>query len=71
MNGFIGLQIFVLLVTLFREAVDDFRRHQRDEEVNSQKYKKIIKTGTNRISEELVASSKLKVGDLVRTRQCM
>jgi phospholipid-translocating ATPase len=58
-------QIFVLTVTLFREAVDDFRRHQRDEEVNSQKYKKIVRTGSNHITEELVASSKLKVGDLV------
>lgn len=59
------LQIFVLAVTLIREAVDDFRRHQRDEEVNSQKYMKIFKSRDMTVSSELVPSSKLKVGDLV------
>lgn len=60
-----GPLIFVLTVTLFREAIDDFRRHQRDEEVNSQKYTKIFRTKDHTISSELVSSSKLKVGDLI------
>jgi phospholipid-translocating ATPase len=52
---------FVLTVTIFREAIDDFRRYQRDCEVNSQKYRRLMKNGLM----ELVPSSKLKVGDII------
>ncbi|EDW76123.1 uncharacterized protein Dwil_GK14835, isoform A [Drosophila willistoni] len=54
---------FVLMVTICREAVDDLRRHQRDHEVNSQKYKRLSATNGN--GYELVPSSKLKVGDII------
>lgn len=53
---------FVLMVTVCREAVDDFRRYKRDKEVNNQKYYRLVK-GFN--TPELVPSSKLRVGDLV------
>uniref|UniRef100_A0A1S4JIA1 Phospholipid-transporting ATPase n=1 Tax=Culex quinquefasciatus TaxID=7176 RepID=A0A1S4JIA1_CULQU len=53
---------FVLAVTICREAVDDLRRHKRDREVNSQKYKRF--GGVDK-PPELVSSSKLKVGDIV------
>lgn len=59
------LKIFVLAVTLFREGVDDIRRWQRDEEVNSQKYKRLIRGKDHNIGTEYVSSSKLKVGDMV------
>lgn len=49
---------FVLTVTICREAVDDFRRHQRDREVNSQKFRKCV--GPDK-PLQMVASSKLKV----------
>nr|CAD7578716.1 unnamed protein product [Timema californicum] len=52
---------FVLTVTIFREAVDDFRRYQRDKEVNSQRYRRLVRGKDS----ELVPSSKLRVGDLV------
>lgn len=52
----------MLTVTIFREAVDDIRRHQRDKEVNSQKYRRMVR---GRETSELVPSSKLRVGDLV------
>lgn len=52
---------FVLTVTICREAVDDFRRHQRDREVNSQKYRKC--TGPDK-PLQMVSSSKLKVKHL-------
>lgn len=55
----------MLAVTLFREGVDDIRRWQRDEEVNSQKYKRLIRGKDHNIGTEYVSSSKLKVGDLV------
>ncbi|KAH8308402.1 hypothetical protein KR059_012134 [Drosophila kikkawai] len=54
---------FVLMVTICREAVDDLRRHQRDHEVNSQKYKRL--SATNAGGYEMVPSSKLKVGDVI------
>lgn len=52
---------FVLTVTIFREAIDDFRRFQRDREVNSQKYRRLMRSG----QLEMVPSSKLKVGDII------
>ncbi|XP_021914098.1 probable phospholipid-transporting ATPase IIB isoform X4 [Zootermopsis nevadensis] len=57
-----GPLTFVLTVTIFREAVDDIRRHQRDKEVNSQKYRRVVR---GRDTPELIPSSKLRVGDLV------
>ena len=54
------LQIFVIFVTMCREAVDDIRRLQRDREVNSQKYKKLTRQGLVSI-----ASSRIVVGDLI------
>lgn len=53
---------FVLAVTICREAIDDLRRHQRDYEVNSQKYKRI--DGPDRTCE-FVSSSRLHVGDII------
>merc|ERR1740128_338595 len=51
---------FVLLVTAIREGVDDFRRGQRDKEVNNRLYKKLLPSGY-----ELIPSWKIKVGDLI------
>uniref|UniRef100_A0A8D8VQQ7 Phospholipid-transporting ATPase n=1 Tax=Cacopsylla melanoneura TaxID=428564 RepID=A0A8D8VQQ7_9HEMI len=60
-----GPLIFVLTVTLIREAMDDWRRHQRDQEVNGQKYKRFVRGSDGECRTELVAASKLKVGDLI------
>jgi len=51
---------FVLLVTGIREGVDDFRRGQRDKEVNNRLYKRLHHSGY-----ELIPSRKIKVGDLI------
>ena len=51
---------FVLSVTMIREAIDDFRRYQRDKEVNSSRYQKLTSRG--KVS---IASSELKVGDII------
>jgi phospholipid-translocating ATPase len=50
----------VLFVTTVREAIDDFRRAQRDKEINCRLYKKLVPSGF-----ELIPSSKIKVGDLI------
>ena len=49
---------FVISVALIREAIDDFRRYQRDKEVNAERYTKLVKGGAgNGGSKILVASS--------------
>jgi phospholipid-translocating ATPase len=55
------LQTFVLTVTICREAVDDIRRHQRDKEVNCQRYTRLLSDG----SKESIPSSKIRVGDMI------
>ncbi|XP_014217448.1 probable phospholipid-transporting ATPase IIA [Copidosoma floridanum] len=57
-----GPLCFVLAVTICREAIDDFRRYQRDKEVNRQKYYRLVKGSS---TPELVPSYKLRVGDMV------
>ncbi|XP_044744266.1 probable phospholipid-transporting ATPase IIB isoform X1 [Coccinella septempunctata] len=58
-----GPLCFVLLVTICREAVDDLRRHKRDQEVNNQKCKRLL-NDRNKLFE-IVPASKLKVGDII------
>ncbi|CAB3221059.1 unnamed protein product [Arctia plantaginis] len=64
-----GPLCFVLAVTLIREAVDDFRRHRRDKEVNRQRYERIVldtpEDGYRPFITEQVPASKLRVGDIV------
>lgn len=52
---------FVLTVTIFKEAYDDYNRYLKDKQANSQKYKRLINGG----SEEIMASD-IKVGDLIQ-----
>ncbi|XP_057644538.1 probable phospholipid-transporting ATPase IIB isoform X3 [Chionomys nivalis] len=51
---------FVLAVTIAREAIDEFRRFQRDKEMNSQLYSKLTVRG-----KVQVQSSDIQVGDLI------
>jgi phospholipid-translocating ATPase len=50
----------VLIVTILKEAVDDYKRYRRDTEANSQKYKKITSNGY-----EDIMASEIKVGDII------
>lgn len=54
-----SFQCFVLFVTICREAVDDWRRHKRDQEVNNQKCKRLLNDKNKPF--EIVAAHKLKV----------
>ncbi|KIM81989.1 hypothetical protein PILCRDRAFT_97552 [Piloderma croceum F 1598] len=60
---------FVLLVTMGKEAYDDYKRHLRDREANSQKYLALeanqIHVNDNGPHTRSVPSSSLRVGDLV------
>ncbi|XP_072426945.1 probable phospholipid-transporting ATPase IIB isoform X2 [Chiloscyllium punctatum] len=51
---------FVMAVTIIREALDELRRYQRDEEMNSQLYSKLTIRG-----KVQVKSSDIQVGDLI------
>ena len=53
-------QTFVVVVTMIREAFDDFNRFFRDRDVNNQKYKKLTRAGV--VSVE---SARIRVGDLI------
>lgn len=57
---YIGPLLFVLTITISKEAYDDFKRFIRDREVNSQIYKKVTPNG---LSD--VPSSDLHVGDII------
>ncbi|KAJ3260318.1 putative aminophospholipid-translocase [Boothiomyces macroporosus] len=57
---YFGPLIFVLEVTMLKEAYDDYIRYCRDQEANSQKYERLTESGTKK-----VRSSQLKVGDLI------
>ena len=58
--SYVGPLSLVLILTMLKEAYDDFERYKRDKEANSTKYFKL--TGSHR---EQVPSSKLKVGDII------
>lgn len=59
---FLAPLIFVLVLTMIKEAYDDWHRYQRDKVLNYKKYHKIDK-GTGRIIEDY--SKNLKVGDIL------
>ncbi|KAI7869773.1 hypothetical protein BDF14DRAFT_1780690 [Spinellus fusiger] len=61
---YFGPLSFVLLITLSKEAVDDYQRYKRDKEANSQLYERIGMSGLT-----IVPSSKICVGDLIRIRK--
>lgn len=74
--GFIATYVaplaFVLTVTMGKEAYDDYKRHLRDTEANSQRYLVIDPASVSSDLENnslpitrAVPSSKLRVGDLV------
>ncbi|KAJ3089562.1 putative aminophospholipid-translocase [Quaeritorhiza haematococci] len=51
---------FVLVVTIGKEAYDDFKRYKRDQEANSQLYQRLTVSGV-----ENVPSSNIRVGDMI------
>ncbi|KIO23507.1 hypothetical protein M407DRAFT_214524 [Tulasnella calospora MUT 4182] len=60
--------VFVLAVTIGKEAYDDYKRNLRDREANSQKYLILEPTALNSDALPLtraVPSSRLRVGDMV------
>ena len=67
--GFLATYIaplsFVLCVTIGKEAVDDYARHQRDAEANSAPYVVLVPAPGGGTAVDVVPASRLRVGDLV------
>ncbi|CAI2369958.1 unnamed protein product [Moneuplotes crassus] len=56
---------FVLLITMMKEAYDDFQRYRRDKEINEKQYEKLQGDG----QFGFIKSEKIKVGDIVKVNQ--
>ncbi|KAI8344670.1 hypothetical protein BC941DRAFT_464880 [Chlamydoabsidia padenii] len=61
---YFGPLCFVLLVTISKEAIDDYQRYKRDKEANSQLYQRMTLSGL-----QIIPSSKIKVGDMIVLRK--
>jgi phospholipid-translocating ATPase len=57
---YFGPLVFVLSITIFKEALDDYARFKTDKESNSQMYQKISPSGI-----KMIPSSDILVGDLI------
>lgn len=57
---YFGPLCFVLIITISKEALDDYHRYKRDKEANSQLYRRLTSSGNQNIP-----SSKIRVGDLI------
>ena len=62
--SYVAPLVFVLSVTLIREAIDDIKRYRRDKEQNTQKFTRIDING-----EKQINSSDIVVGDLIEISQ--
>ena len=58
-----GPLLFVLTITMVKEAADDFQRFRRDKEANNEKFE-VLMRGISSV-RTLIPSSQLKVGDIV------
>jgi len=57
--------VFVLTITMVKEAYDDIKRYMRDTEINNEKYEKLISDNTLRT----ITSAEIKVGDIIQVRE--
>jgi len=62
MFTYVAPLVFVLLITLGKEANDDFQRYRKDKELNNKKYEYIRSTG----KWSFKTSANLKVGDIFK-----
>lgn len=62
MFTYIAPLIFVLMITIIKEAFDDFQRKRKDRDLNNRHYEKLKKDGTFKKT----AAANLKVGDIIK-----
>lgn len=56
---------FVLLITLIKEAVDDFRRFRRDQDLNNKEYEFLTREG----NWQMKRSHSIEVGDIIKVKK--
>lgn len=55
--------VFVLFVTMTKEAYDDIKRYQRDQDLNNRKYEKVVASGKNNVGTlKTICAKDIKVG---------
>jgi phospholipid-translocating ATPase len=62
---YISPLVFILSITLFKEAVDDYKRYRRDNEINSEVYEKLDADG--RFVN--IKSASIQVGDIIKLEE--
>jgi phospholipid-translocating ATPase len=65
MFTYIAPLVFVLTITMCKEAWDDFQRYRKDKELNNTTYEYLKRDHT----WALKPSSKIKVGDIIKVQQ--
>lgn len=62
---YIAPLVFVLMITLIKEAVDDIQRFRKDKALNNKKYENLTLSGT----WSMKSSATLCVGDIIKVNQ--
>jgi phospholipid-translocating ATPase len=62
---YLGPLMFVLFITMLKEAFDDFKRFSRDKEMNNKKHEILMYSG----AVKTISSMNLKVGHIVKVHQ--
>ena len=65
MISFVAPLVFVVAITMTKEAYDDYQRRLRDKEINETKYERI---DMNKGLITDTTSESLRVGDLIKVR---
>ena len=69
--SFVSPLVFVLIVTMVKEAYDDIQRYQRDKQLNNTKYEllKVNQSGSEENAFIDIKSKDLKVGQIIKIKQ--
>jgi len=62
--SYMGPLVFVIGITLIKESIDDFKRYQRDKEVNEEKIVRLKSDGSGETED--VRAMDIRVGDLIQ-----
>jgi phospholipid-translocating ATPase len=67
--SYVAPLLFVLLVTLFKEAIDDIYRFKQDKMTNEQEFTKLILGKNKLIEKKLIKSQDIQIGDMIEINQ--
>ena len=67
--SYVAPLLFVLVVTLFKEAMDDIYRFKQDKMTNEQEFTKLILGKNNQLEKKLTKSQDIQIGDIIEINQ--